>query len=232
LNDRPKIQVEAPTVKEHSIMFPETGFRIPLLLWGTFSYFPTCKPTAMTMQGSDEIYMLTTDQFNPHHDPYAVNEDIMLDWEGNMVEKKHITENSEDKEETSPILDDMVLYQRLSARSKLGKFHVSIGLTDAPGNEYIIEDDATDQSTGESDDDESEEENDDRFLDKIYEGSTRGKIDLDQHFVSAAHVKRHGGVDAGHLFKVWKIDLEAAQQTLGVTTQQSQRTDNPKLLRN
>ncbi len=46
----------------------------------------------MTMQGSDEIYMLTTDQFNPHHDPYTANEDIVLDWEGNMVEKKHITQ--------------------------------------------------------------------------------------------------------------------------------------------
>jgi hypothetical protein len=73
LNDTPKIQVDAPTVEEHSIMFPETGFRIPLSLWGTFSYFPTCKPTATTMQESNEIYMLTTDQFNPHDDLYAAN---------------------------------------------------------------------------------------------------------------------------------------------------------------
>jgi hypothetical protein len=44
------------------------------------------------MQESDEIYMLTTDQFNPHDDSYAANEDSMLDWEGNMVEKKHRTQ--------------------------------------------------------------------------------------------------------------------------------------------
>jgi hypothetical protein len=44
------------------------------------------------MQESDEIYMLTTDQFNPHDDLYAANEDSMLDWEGNMVEKKHRTQ--------------------------------------------------------------------------------------------------------------------------------------------
>jgi hypothetical protein len=285
LNDTPKIQVDAPTVEEHSIMFPETGFRIPLSLWGTFSYFPTCKLTATTMQESDEIYMLTTDQFNPHDDLYAANEDSMLDWEGNMVEKKHRTqvllseveeneamsssiqvssiesraidcalETSQDEEgpvrprydtvpraadeissvlvPISPILDDMVLYQRLSARSELGKFQASIGSTDDPGNDYIIEDDTTGPSTNKSDDDESEDENDDRFLDEIYERSTRGEIDLDQHFVSAAHAKRHGGVDAGHLSKVWKIDLEAAQQTHGVTTQQRQLTDNPKLSRN
>jgi hypothetical protein len=89
----------------------------------------------------------------------------------------------------SPILDDMTLYQRLSARSELGKFQATIGSTDAPGNEYIKEDDATEPSTNKSGYDESEEENDDQFLDKIYERSTRGEIDLDQHFVSAAHAK-------------------------------------------
>jgi hypothetical protein len=115
----------------------------------------------------------------------------MLDWEGNMVEKKHRTqvllsgveeneamassmqvssiesraingalETSEDEEgpvkprydtvpraaddissvlvPISPILDDMVLCQRLSARSELGKFQASIGSTDAPDNDYII----------------------------------------------------------------------------------------------
>jgi hypothetical protein len=108
-----------------------------------------------------------------------------------------------------------------------------IGSTDAPGNDYIVEDDATKPSTNESDDDKSEVKIDNRFLDEIYERSTRGEIDLDQHFVSAARAKQHGGVDAGHLSKVWKIDLEAAQRTLGVTsTQQSQQTDNPKLSRN
>jgi hypothetical protein len=80
-------------------------------------------------------------------------------------------------------------------------------------------------------DEENNEENDDRFLDEIYEGSIRGKIALDEYLVSAAHDKMHGGVDAGHLSKVWKIDVEAAERTLGVTTQESQRTDNPKLSR-
>jgi hypothetical protein len=91
LNDTPKSQVEECTIEEHSMLFPETGLSIPLSLWGTFSYFPTCKPTATHMQDSDEIYMLTPDRFNPHDDSYAENEDNMLDWEGNMIEKKHRT---------------------------------------------------------------------------------------------------------------------------------------------
>ena len=230
LNDTPKIQVDDPTIEEHSLLFPETGFRIPLSLWGTFSYFSTCKPTATHMQDSDEIYLLTTDQFNPHDDSYAANEESMLDWEGNMVERQHRTKillsevkeneamaasvqvssiesraidralrTSDDEGEMlkpcfhtipraadeisgvlgamSPILNDMALYERLSARLELGNFQASIGSTNATGKEYLVktvEDDdtlATDPSTDVSDYDKSEDDNDNQFLDEIYEGS-------------------------------------------------------------
>jgi hypothetical protein len=43
VRDTPKIQVNDPAVKDHSIFFPETSFRILLALWGMFSYFPTSK---------------------------------------------------------------------------------------------------------------------------------------------------------------------------------------------
>ena len=85
MNDTPKIQVDKPMIEYHSHIFPETEFQIPLSLWGIFSYFPTCKPTATNMQSSDEIYMLNMDQFNPHDNLYAANEDNILDWEGNML---------------------------------------------------------------------------------------------------------------------------------------------------
>jgi hypothetical protein len=211
----------------------------------------------------------------------------MLDWEGNMIEKKHrpkillskveeneamaasvqvssletreidrVVETSYDEEEivkpcygtipraadqissvlaaVSPLLNDVALYNRLSERLELENYITSIGSTNATGKEYLVDDDdtqATDLSTDVSDDDKSDEENDDRLHDEIYEGSIRGEIDLDTYLVSAAHAKRHGGVDASHLSKVWKIDVEAAKKTLGVTTQESQRTDNPKLSR-
>ncbi len=54
----------------------------------------------------------------------------------------------------SPILDDVALYECLSARLELGKFKASIGSTDAPSSEYLVQDDdtaATDLSTDESD---------------------------------------------------------------------------------
>eukprot|EP00957_Ditylum_brightwellii_P121083 9235793-Ditylum_brightwellii.AAC.1 len=45
VNDAPKIQVSDPSKRDHSIYFKKTGFRIPMALWGTFSYFPSSKPT-------------------------------------------------------------------------------------------------------------------------------------------------------------------------------------------
>ena len=86
--DTPKIQTSEPTEEDHSIYFPETDFRIPLSLWGMFSYFVTTKPTAEEMMESEDIYLITPSQMNPHCDAYATNEENMLDWEGNMVTKK------------------------------------------------------------------------------------------------------------------------------------------------
>jgi hypothetical protein len=289
LNDTPKFQSDDPTIEEHSMLFPETGFRIPLSLWGTFSYFPTRKPTATQMQESEEIYVLIPTRFNPHDDAYSSNEANMLDWEGNMIEKEHRTkillsevDESEamaasvqvssiesraidlvlhscyDDEETveriyktvpraadqissvlgavSPLLDDVGLYNRMSVRLDLGNYQATIGSTNATGKDYLIDDDrtiGTEPSTDVSDDEHSDDENEDRFLDEIYDRSTKGKIDfLDTHFVSAAHAERHGGVHAGHLSKIWKIDVETAGRTIDVTSQASQRTDDPKLSRN
>ena len=88
LNEVPKIQVEDPTEDDHAILFEETGFRIPLSLWGIFSYFPTTKPTHDELVEPAEVYLLTPTRWNPHSDAYARNEEMMLDWEGNVRPKK------------------------------------------------------------------------------------------------------------------------------------------------
>ena len=88
----PKIQIEDPTEKDHAIIFPETNFCIPLSLWGIFSYFPTKKPTHDELVDPSEVYMLTPSVWNPHSSHYAHNEENMLDWEGNMREKRDRTE--------------------------------------------------------------------------------------------------------------------------------------------
>jgi hypothetical protein len=85
----PKIQATDPTIEHHSIYFPHDDFRIPLSLSGVFSYFPTTKPSIRSLNDCDEVFLLTPDcNWNPHSDAFARNEENMLDWEGNMVEKK------------------------------------------------------------------------------------------------------------------------------------------------
>ena len=87
INDTLKIQVDKPTVSDHSIYFPDDDFRILLSLWGVFSYFPTRKPTATVMMETEGIHILTPSRWIPHCDYYATNEENILDLEGNMVEK-------------------------------------------------------------------------------------------------------------------------------------------------
>ena len=89
MRDTPKIHIEDPTISDHSIMFKETGFLFLLYLWGTFSYFESSKPSAKFLQQCEEVYLLTPTKFNPHCDSYAMNEENMLDWEGNMVQRNH-----------------------------------------------------------------------------------------------------------------------------------------------
>ena len=88
VNDVPNIHKEDPTVDDHAITFVETGFRIPLSLWGIFSYFPTSKPTHDDLLNLNEVYILSPATWNPHSYAYSANEECMLDWEGNMQPKK------------------------------------------------------------------------------------------------------------------------------------------------
>ena len=88
MNDVPKIHKEDPTIDDHAITFMEMGFRIPLSLWGIFSYFPTSKPTHDDLINPTEVYILSPATWNPHSDAYSGNEESMLDLEGNMQQKK------------------------------------------------------------------------------------------------------------------------------------------------
>jgi len=69
-------------------------------------------------------------------------------------------------------------------------------------------------------------------MDKVIDKSLAGEIDLDDIMVSAAHANPCKDVDAEHLSKIWRIDLEMAQHTLDVTTQQRTHTANPSLSKN
>ena len=88
INEVPKIHVTSPTEEHYAITFQETNSRIPLSLHGTFSYFPTSKPSIKELEEPEDVYVLTPTIWNPHSDAYVINEESMLDWEGNMRHEK------------------------------------------------------------------------------------------------------------------------------------------------
>jgi hypothetical protein len=91
VNETPKIHVEDPAIQDHSIYFEAFKLRIPLALWGIFSYFPTRKPTIKDLQSDEnEVLLITPDgPWTPHTDVYARNEENMLDHFGNITETAH-----------------------------------------------------------------------------------------------------------------------------------------------
>ena len=88
VNDTPKIQTSDPTEEDRLIYFPDNDFRILLSLWGEFSYFVTLNPSTERMMNVEDVYLLTPSTMNPHCNAYATNEEAMLDWEGNMVQRR------------------------------------------------------------------------------------------------------------------------------------------------
>ena len=87
VNDKAKIHCNDPGQDDHALVFDD-GFWIPMQLHGIFSFFTTTKPTDEEVERTEDVYLLTPDQFNPHHVAYALNEDATLDWEGNIIAPK------------------------------------------------------------------------------------------------------------------------------------------------
>ena len=89
VNDVPKIQKEDPTVDDHMITFMEMGFRIPLSLWGIFSYFPTSKPTHDNLLNPTEVYILSPATWS--HTPMQIQLMRSVCWTGKETCNKERT---------------------------------------------------------------------------------------------------------------------------------------------
>ena len=93
VNEFAKIHCEDPTREDYAIIFKGYDLRIPLQLHGIFSYFVTRKPDVKSvvdahepLNSATEIYTLTPRRWNPHMDAYALDEESIVDWEGNIKE--------------------------------------------------------------------------------------------------------------------------------------------------
>jgi len=99
VNDTLKIHCNEPTVDDHCISFINHDLRIPMQLWGTFSYFHSRIPTAEELDGCDKIF-ITPDStvWNPHCESFAKNEQSMLDFEGNTIDSRRRTNHIMERE--------------------------------------------------------------------------------------------------------------------------------------
>eukprot|EP00957_Ditylum_brightwellii_P073371 5576308-Ditylum_brightwellii.AAC.1 len=85
VNETPKIHKENSTVDDHAITFPNLGLRIPMGLWGVFSYFPISMPLIEEVNTPKNVYALTPNRWNPHAKQYANCEQNLIDWEGKVM---------------------------------------------------------------------------------------------------------------------------------------------------
>ena len=264
VNEVPKIHVTSPTEEHHPITFQETNFRIPLTLHGTFSYFPTSKPSTQEFEEPEDVYILRPTSWNPHSDAYAyvINEDSMLDWEGNM---KH--EKDHEKRvvlEDIPSDDTMILSLALCEKEQMvvssdfvdqdKDINAAYGFEDEHqlyqalhirnkhgqfamniGATSILDQpylDDDDDSQDSSDNDDTLQDNSDDDFDPIELDDDTNEALLDNFMASTAHTEKSREVDPKHLSKIWRISHEDAQRTIDATTQTSTRTDYPTLSRN
>ena len=88
VHDTPTIHVVDPTVEDHSIYMPVEKLRIPLSLYGTFSYFSSRAPNDGDNIDEIDKIIITPDceEWDPHRDTYGQQEDAMLDWEGEIAQ--------------------------------------------------------------------------------------------------------------------------------------------------
>ena len=279
VRDIPKIHVSDPTEEDHSIGFPGHDFRIPLSLWGVFSCFLMTAPTLQQIEECDDVYLLTPNgRWDPNSDVYAKNESNMLDWEGNIINKKDRVQILLDEVQDSkamviaasiskveataidnnlkgaelifepndnltlnggmsPTYDAELLSHALEEKATESHFKVSIGATMAQNGPYVFKE-VPDLMERGDDSSISDSEDGDDLDDASSSGSNDGdqvfigEIDLDDIMASAAHARPRRTVDAEHLSKIWRIDLETAKRTLDVTSQNATRAPDASLSRN
>ena len=264
VNDVPKIQVNDPTVEDHALVFKDGELRIPLSLWGMFSYFPSRKPTLEQVRQCEDVYILTpdSDQWDPHTDVYARNEENMVDWEGNMIEKQHrrqilLSDVPEDIDMSAAAVISAVETSAIDSNlERLGDAWLD---HDTPDDRVSHIDDpqalcnalsarATDShfmtSIGATsafnhdclvEEGDTVIDGDDVDLDELLTDSANlldGQLDFDEVMQSATHARITRDVTPEHLSKIWKIDLDTAKRTLEVTSQHCARTPPEDLSRN
>jgi len=240
INDVPKIHVKDPTENDHAIVFPDNNLRIPLQLHGIFSFFHTRMPTTQEIDECTEI-IITPDStdWDPHNESYALNEESMLDWNGDIMEmryrKRYIIEQPLSGADVASVTIasfesqiDENLAKAFSPRNddsasgcdnsgaQIEANIFATCLNERLGTAKIT------MSLGSMDTGEASNLFDANLFESAeprYFNMNDMKSELDSISVSAVDGGKPRGITPGMLAKIWRIDHDAAERTLETTTQ-------------
>ena len=131
----------------------------------------------------------------------------------------------------SPILDATEMLRRLEVRREVSSMMSSTGSCIPTSSKWII--DEGQDAHQERPSNLGVEYTDGIEIEEMMELEAKGKLDLDDTFVSATHAHAPSNdINASHLSKIWRIDHDTAERTLEITTHLARRTTDPKLVRN
>ena len=238
-------------------------------LHGIFSYFITRKPDIESLENAHkplnyatEIYTLTQTRWNPHTDVYALNEESIVDWEGNIKDRSHgdmkivldeIGDEYQGQYKVSSMeaqyVDEILKAQsqqndnnnvfktsELSTISSVLCPHLLTSMIEAwinLGSNAINIGAMNCYDYNYLDNDEEEDETP-TTMDIIQDAMNplRNEEDMDAFFASSVHGGPEVSIDAKHLSKVWQISYEDAKCTIDVTTQHGTHQPNPIMNQN
>jgi hypothetical protein len=158
VNEIAKIHCDDPTEDDHCIRFRNHELSIPLRLSGTFSFFHTRTPTDEELQSCDKIFITPdSSHWNPYCPSFCLNEESMLDYNGDIADKSRRTHHLMDVDDEYPVIasvsisehdaavdniitysfhavpedstlgDDSKFYNAISERAEISKVMGSIG---------------------------------------------------------------------------------------------------------
>ena len=254
VNEVPKFHVKNPNEEHHSLYWEDADVRIPMSLHGTFSYFPTRKPTDNELSdAANAVVLLTpTGPWNPNSEVFAENEDNMVDHQGNVIvpsqrPKRILLQDVEPDATFDTSLE--VSTVEASAIDQVASCRPTIGRPDlGEPPPFVLDEDrhssAACFAAAVLAHDEISEFHaaigatvgfDGDVLFPEFEGETIlpvGQLDMDDIMVKDVHATNSRGVNAETLSKIWRIDLETAQRTIDVTSQRCVRSEGASLSRN
>ena len=208
-----------------------------------FYIFPQASQVLRTWKNL-KIYVLTPTIWNPHSETYVINEERMLDWEGNMRNERDHEKRVvlEDIPSDETMISSLVLCEKeeelISSNfvndqdedtSTVQVFEDEMQLYQAmklrtEHGQFAVNVGATsicdqgylddDDSQGSNDDEENSMDNPEDDFELMELEDDKDEALLDNLMASTAQAGKSRGVDPKHLSKIWRISREDAKKKL------------------